>query len=50
MSLVQCGWCTEILADDYVIWYLHFAEVHRVSGYSVRMIKGSDWDMTELEE
>jgi len=48
VSLVQCGWCPEIMADDAPVWYLHFAEVHRASGYSVRFIKGDDWDVAEL--
>lgn len=49
--LVQCGWCPMILADDYVVWYLHFREVHGYGGgYSVRPIRGTDWDVAELTE
>jgi len=47
-ALVQCGWCPLIMADDYLVIRLHFTEVHRKSGYSVRPIKGTDWDPAEL--
>ena len=48
--VVQCGWCPVILADDYVAWYLHFAEDHNYyGGYSIRHnIQGPDWDVAEL--
>ena len=49
VSLVQCGWCPVILyADDCPGWYLHFTEVHHVSGYPVRYIQGDDWDVAGL--
>jgi hypothetical protein len=48
-GLVQCGWCPEIMANDEVVVCLHFAEVHRYSsGYSVRYIRGDDWDIAEI--
>ena len=46
--LVQCGWCPTIMADDYPVIYLHNREVHGRDGYSVRPIKGTDWDIAEL--
>lgn len=50
-QLVQCGWCPVIIGqvDDFEARYLHFQTVHGYDGgYSVRHIKGSDWDMAEL--
>lgn len=47
-KLVQCGWCPTIMADDYPVIYLHHREVHRADGFSVRPIKGTDWDVAEL--
>ena len=47
-KLVQCGWCPTIMADDYPVIYLHHREVHGCDGYSVRPIKGTDWDIAEL--
>ncbi len=52
MRLVQCGWCPVIMADDMTAILLHFAEVHHVYGYSysVRYIRGDDWDVAELSQ
>ena len=36
------------MADDYPVIYLHNREVHGRDGYSVRPIKGTDWDIAEL--
>jgi hypothetical protein len=48
-GIVQCGWCPMLLADDYVVWCLHFAEVHNYTGgYSISHISGTDWDVAEL--
>lgn len=47
-KVVQCGWCPMLLADDYPVLYLHFAEAHHVNGYSVRHIRDTDWDIAEL--
>ena len=49
VPLVQCGWCPVIMAHDYLVIDLHFAEVHHVSGHSVRYIKGDDWDIAEID-
>ena len=48
--LVQCGWCPVIMANDMTVILLHFAEVHHVYGYSysVRYIRGDDWDVAEI--
>lgn len=47
--LVGCGWCPELLADDHVTWYAHFATVHNSNGYSIRHnVVTSDWDLSEL--
>lgn len=47
-GVVQCGWCPLLLANDGQVWYRHFREVHRTSGYSIRHIVSSDWDISEL--
>lgn len=50
-KLVGCGWCPEILPDDSVSWYFHFAAYHGVNGYSIRHnIVSSDWDLKELTD
>lgn len=48
MSLVQCGWCPVLLVDDWPAWYRHFRQVHGTTGYSIRHIVSSDWDIAEL--
>jgi hypothetical protein len=50
LKVVQCGWCPLLLADDYMVWYLHFAEAHGTTGYSIRHVISSDWDLSELTE
>lgn len=49
-EVVQCGWCPVILANDWVVIALHFAEDHGVTNgsHSVRYIQGDDWDVAEL--
>jgi hypothetical protein len=47
-GVVQCGWCPVLLANQPDAWYRHFREVHRTSGYSIRHIVSSDWDVREL--
>jgi hypothetical protein len=48
VKLVQCGWRPVIMALDWLVIELHFADVHHVGGHSVRYIKGTDWDVSEL--
>jgi hypothetical protein len=48
---VQCGWCPMLLPDDHDNWYQHFfIEHHYSGGYSVRHIRLSDWDISELKD
>lgn len=47
-GVVQCGWCPLLLANNHAVWYRHFDQVHRVSGYSILHVVSSDWDISEL--
>lgn len=44
----QCGWCPTLLPADAVEWAHHHLVVHGQNGWSVRRIRGGDWDASEL--
>lgn len=46
----QCGWCPTLLPADPDAWADHHLTVHGVNGWSVRTIRGGDWDIAELTE